>query len=126
MWKLLPKASALRSSHNEKYALRNAGQQVMFVQPPMREGNCISEKSGGRKGRSDLGTVATAGSLRGAWQSLNYLPSVLHYSDIQALSGECYDSFAHCHLPLPDFPLSNYLSSISRCRKTKARDESRH
>lgn len=91
-------------------ALQNTGKQVVFTQqkkikmqhPSIREGNCVLEKSVGRKGRSDLallwclwdGTVATSGSLWGAWQSLDHLPSVFHCSDIQALSGECYDSFA--------------------------------
>lgn len=102
MWKWPPKASALRNSHNEQYALQHAGKQVVFTQPPVREGNCILEKFVWRKGRSGLallqclweGNAATAGSLWGAWQSLNHLPSVFHCSDIQALSGECYDSFA--------------------------------
>lgn len=93
--------------------------QVVFIQPSVREGNCILEMFVATKGRSDLallqclweGTAATAGSLWGAWQSLNHRPSVFHYSDIQALSGECYDSFAPS-LPLTFARLSSIKLSV--------------
>lgn len=93
--------------------------KIKMQHPCVREGNFILEKFVRRKGRSDLallqclweGTVATSGSLWGAWQSLNHLLSAFHYSDIQALSGECYDSFAPS-LPFTFARLSSIKLSV--------------
>lgn len=136
MSKWPPKASALRNSHNEQYALQHAGKQVVFTQPPVREGNFAFQRSlcGGKEDLAWLCCSAFGRAMQLLQAACGEPGSPLITSPLcftAQTSRLCQENVMtpllhHCHLPLPDFALSSYLSSISRRRKTKARDESRH